>query len=262
MILDITQDPQWLEQRNKLWLELERDISEGLTRKQIKGIKDFFFTGIVAKNSWLNAVKMLVDFPVFTVEGITWCLQNQVDASLSDDDFQSIQRIFGLLHHVPGLDCEEQVFLFNYVFGERYDPHRLFPFLLGDETQCRPITLHVNLAFDYLTSVFHWLGGDDESYAYMAQLIGYFFSLVPFVDERLFQLEEGRGSLPGSVGLASCQCRLKTIMRACFTYPKGVAVEGETQRRYLAEFKARMDNLDHYPGELKQLWLSIKAEYA
>jgi hypothetical protein len=42
MILDITQDPQWLEQRNKLWLELERDISEGLTRKQIKGIKDFF----------------------------------------------------------------------------------------------------------------------------------------------------------------------------------------------------------------------------
>jgi hypothetical protein len=263
MILDITQDPQWLEQRNKLWLELERDISEGLTRKQIKGIKDFFFTGIVAKNSWLNAVKMLVDFPVFTVEGITWCLQNQVDASLSDDEFQSIQQVFaGLLYTVPGLSCEEQLFLFRHVFGERYKPHRLFPFLLGDATQYRPITLHVNLAFDYLTSVYSWLDGDDEPYAYMAQLIDYFFSLMPFVDERIFQLGEANVLLPGSGSAAPTQSRLKKIMRACFTYPKGVVIEGEAQRRYLAEFKARMDNLDSYPGELKQLWVSIKAEYA
>jgi hypothetical protein len=42
MILDITQDPQWLEQRNKLWLELERNVSEDLTRKEVKNIKDFF----------------------------------------------------------------------------------------------------------------------------------------------------------------------------------------------------------------------------
>jgi hypothetical protein len=134
--------------------------------------------------------------------------------------------------------------------------------LLGDATQYRPITLHVNLAFDYLTSVFRWFDGDDKSYAYMAQSIDYFFSLMPFVDERLFQLKEGRGGVPGSVGLASCQSRLKKIMRACFTYPKGVVIEGEAQRRYLAEFKARMDNLDSYPGELKQLWMSMKAEYA
>jgi hypothetical protein len=262
MILDITQDPQWLEQRNKLWLQVERDISEDLTRKQIKGIKDFFFTGIESKNSWMNAANMLEYFPVFTVEGIAWCLQNQVDSNLSDDDFQSIQRTFGLLHNVPGLSCEEQVFLFKHVFGEHYDPHRVFPFLLGDETQYRKINLHVNLAFDYLTSVYSWLDGDDEPYAYMAQLIGYFFSLIPFVDERLFQFEEVLDVLPGSVRQASCQSRLKKIMRACFTYPKGVVIEGEAQRRYLAEFKARMDNLDHYPGELKQLWMSIKAEYA
>jgi hypothetical protein len=206
---------------------------------------------------------MLDYFPVFTVEGLAWCLQNQVDASLSDDDFQSIQQTFaGQLYTVPGLNCDERQFLFKHVFGERYDPHRLFPFLLGDETQCRPITLHVNLAFDYLTSVYSWLDGDDEPYAYMAQLIGYFFSLVPFVDERVFQLKEGRGRLPGSVDQDSCQIRLQKIMRACFTYPKGVVIEGEAQRRYLAEFKARMDNLDSYPGELKQLWASIKAEYA
>lgn len=211
----------------------------------------------------MNAANMLKYFPVFTVAGLAWCLQRQVDASLSDDDFQSIQQVFaGLLYTVPGLSCDEQLFLFKYVFGERYDPHRLFPFLLANETQYRPITLHVNLAYAYLTNVFRWLDGDDEPYAYMAHLIGYFFSLMPFVDERLFQLEEGRAHLPGSVGLASCQSRIRTIMRACFTYPKGVVIEGEAQRRYLAEFKARMDNLDHYPGELKQLWLSIKAEYA
>jgi hypothetical protein len=113
MILDITQDPQWLEQRNKLWLELERNVSEDLTRKEVKNIKDFFFTGIASKNSWIKAIGMLDYFPVFTVEGIAWCLQNQVDASLSDDDFQSIQAVFGLLHNVPGLSCEEQVSCLN-----------------------------------------------------------------------------------------------------------------------------------------------------
>lgn len=49
MILDITQDPQWLEQRNSLWRQVERDISEGLTRKQIKGIKDFFSPALSQK---------------------------------------------------------------------------------------------------------------------------------------------------------------------------------------------------------------------
>ena len=265
MILDITQDPQWLEPRTRLWLERERDVSEGLTRKEVKPIKDFFFTGIATKNSWIKATGMLGSFPVFTVEGISWCLKTQVEASISDDEYDYIQQVFaGLLYDVPGLSCDERVSLFHNVFGVRYEPDRLFPFLLGNETQYRPITLHVNLALDYLTAVSRWLDGDDEPYAYMACLQDYFFSLIPFVDEKIFKLEEApiKERLPGRVILASCQGRLKQLLESCFSYPKGVAIEGEPQRRYLAAFRERMDNLEHYPGELKQLWESIKAEHA
>ena len=265
MILDITQDPQWLEQRTRLWLERERDVSDGLTRKEVKPIKEFFFTGKVTQNSWIKTSKMLDFFPLFTVEGLTWCLQTQVEASLSDDEYDSIQKLFaGMIYSVPGLNCDERLLMFRHVFGECYAPGRLFPFLLGNETQYRPITLPANLAFSYLTSVYRWLNGDDEPYAYMASLQSYFFSLIPYVDEKIFQLEEApiKERISGRVILASCQSKLRDILSKCFSYPKGVAVEGEAQRRYLAEFKARMDNLEHYPGELKQLWESIKAEHA
>ncbi|HLD66727.1 MAG TPA: hypothetical protein VJA19_11825 [Pseudomonas sp.] len=265
MILDITQDPQWLEQRTRLWLEKERDVSDGLTRKEVKPIKDFFFTGIATKNSWIKATGMLGSFPVFTVEGLAWCLQAQVEANLSNDEYDSIQNLFaGRLYDVPGLSCEERISIFHYVFGAHYDPNRLFPFLLGNETQCRPMNLHVNLAYSYLINVSRWLDGDDEPYAYMASLMDYFFSLILFVDEKIFQLEDApiKEWLPGRVILASCQSRLRKLMRKCFSYPKGIAVEGEAQRRYSADFRERMDNLEHYPGELKQLWESIKAEHA
>ncbi|WPP47490.1 hypothetical protein [Pseudomonas sp. AN-1] len=75
MILDITHDPQWLAQRELLWQAIKRETAEGLTKKELEDIRTFFFTGIPRKNSWLPPSRMLDFFPVFTVEGIAWCLR-------------------------------------------------------------------------------------------------------------------------------------------------------------------------------------------
>ncbi|WP_345550229.1 hypothetical protein [Microbulbifer aestuariivivens] len=98
----------------------------------------------------------------------------------------------------------------------------------------------------------------------------YWFSLIPFVDERFFQfegvdLEEARYEIvDGGVRLTKIQSRLRQLMQWTFNPHPAVADHPykEVILEYLAGFADRMDSLPEYPGELKQLWESVKSEYA
>lgn len=274
MILDITQDPQWLAQRELLWQAEKRKVAEGLTKKELEDIRAFFFTGAPRKNSWLPPARMLDFFPVFTVEGIAWCLRTYGALAKSDkpsasSDYWLVQSLFrNGLSDVPGLSREEQLHLFHYVFCETYDPSRRFPFLIGEESEHRSFELHANNLFESAgATVYSWLKRADEEEPLWSALLDFFFSLVPHVDVRIFdqKMEERRQTtLQKSVRLDLTQERLRKIMTWCFDYPdptKG-APEGESRRRYLAEFRRRMDSLENYPGELGQVWNAIKQEYS
>src|SRR5690606_30598882 len=114
MILDITHDPQWLAQRELLWQAVKRETAEGLTKKELEDIRTFSFTGIPRKNSWLPPSRMLDCFPVFTVEGIAWCLRTYGALAKSDkpsahSDYWVVQSLFcNTLSSVPGLSREER----------------------------------------------------------------------------------------------------------------------------------------------------------
>lgn len=275
MILDITQDPQWLAQRELLWQAEKRKVAEGLTKKELEDIRAFFFTGAPRKNSWLPPARMLDFFPVFTVKGIAWCLRTYGASENRDkpawgSDHEKIQRLFvNSLDTVPGLPREEQLHLFHYVFGETYDPLRRFPFLIGEESEQRAFELHANNLFESGcgSKVYSWLMRADRDEPLWSALLDFFFSLVPHVDVRIFdqKMEERRQTtLQKSVRLDLTQERLRKIMTWCFDYPdptKG-APEGESRRRYLAEFRTRMDSLESYPGELGQVWNAIKQEHS
>ena len=160
-----------------------------------------------------------------------------------------------------------QVALFKFVFGDKFEPVRKLPFLIGDETTHRPITLTHNLMFAYGTNTYGWLKRRGEADILWAYLLDYFFSLIGYVDNRIFDIameKKNNVFLPVRADLKRIQSRLRKIMHWCFEYqdPTNGAPEGESRRQYLKEFKDRMDNLDHYPGDLKQLWDSIKSEYA
>lgn len=274
MFLDITQDPQWLAQREQLWQAIKRETAEGLTKKQLEDIRTFFFTGVPRKNSWLRPARMLDCFPVFTVEGIAWCLRTygalaKSDKPFADSDYWMVQSLFrNGLSSVPGLPREEWLHLFHHVFGETYDPLRRFPFLIGEESEQRPLELHANNLFESGcgSKVYSWLKRVDDDEPMWVGLLDFFFSLVPHVDERIFDQkmeESGLVYLQKGVRLELTQSRLRKIMTWCFNYPdptKG-APEGESRRRYLAEFRRRMDSLENYPGELGQVWNAIKQEY-
>lgn len=277
MVLDITRNAGWVARREVLWKMEKRKIAEGLTKKQLEDIRAFFFTGIPHEGSWLQPARMLDCFPVFTVEGIAWCLQaygatDKKDRGCPDarTDYMEVQCLFLRgLDSVPGLGRNERFQLFRYVFGETYDPSRRFPFLIGVESECRSFELHANNFFEFGcgSKVYSWLkrAGDDEPL--WVGLLDFFFSLMPHVDVRIFDQrmeESGLVYLEKGVRLDTTQSRLRKIMTWCFDYPdptKG-APEGESRRRYLAEFRSRMDSLENYPGELSQVWNAIKQEHS
>ncbi|MCY1446068.1 hypothetical protein D9M71_626140 [compost metagenome] len=219
---------------------------------------------------------MLDYFPILTVEGIAWCLQDygatdKKDRNYPDarTDYMEVQYLF--LHglgNVPALDRNERLELFRYVFGETYDPSRRFPFLIGEESEHRSFELHANNFFQSGcgSEVYGWLKRVDYDEPLWVGLLDFFFSLIPHVDVQIFnrQMEEsGLVYLEKRVRLDLTQSRLRKIMTWCFDYPdptKG-APAGESRRRYLAEFRTRMDSLENYPGELGQVWNAIKQEY-
>src|SRR5690606_15334684 len=224
----------------------------------------FFFTGIPRKNSWIPPARMLDDFPVFSKEGIAWCLKNygvsEVNNPSIPSDFSTVQRLFlKRLIYVPGVSRQGKVSLFKYVFGELYEPLRDFPFLIGGEDTFRKVEFHANVFFESTTYVCLWLESLEQAEPLDAELLHFFFSLIPHVDKRIFDLEiHERVRIDRGVWLDTTQSRLQKIMTWCFDYPDPTqgGLEGESRRRYLAEFRKRMDSLDHYPGELGQLWNS------
>lgn len=195
MILDITQDPQWIAQREVLWQAERHSIAEGLTKKQLEDIRTFFFTGVPRKNSWLPPARMLESFPVFTVEGLAWCLQTYGVSENNDfpaggPDYMVVQQLFcSRLSGVPGLGREEQFQLFKYVFGDTYDLGRKFPFMIGQEGIFRPIELHVNHLFSDAMSTCIWLRRANEEEPLWSNLLDFFTSLIPHVDVRVFEQE-------------------------------------------------------------------------
>lgn len=267
--LSFTQDQQWIEGRSRLWAEVEPGIKEGLSKREVQRWKDYFFTGIVAKSGKYAPGALVEFFPSFSKEGIAYCLKNNMSEKIGDDEYRQVQALFETnIHTVAGLTRGAQLELFKYVFGESYDPERKFPFLIGSESEYRAITLHPNLLFESLCSTNNWLKRKHVLEPIWPAVLDYGFSLIPYVDTRIFRIGEANKSkgeyLDGGVRSDIAQAKLIGVSRYCFKYPDPTegAPEGESRRQFLREFRERMENLNHYPGDLKALWESVKAEYA
>lgn len=266
MDLGFTKDPAWIKERAKLWKPIEADLKEEFSKQKIQLWKEYFFTGVVPKGLKIAPSSRVELFPSFTKEGIAYCLKKNISARLTDDEYFMVQTAFvARLKGIPGISYQEQLEFFRYVFGDVYDPARHFPFLIGSEKEHRKITLHPNLMYGYSASdIYYWLEDRSCDAPIWIDQTNYFYSLFPFLSKELFSLEEATsGYLEGPVHLHKHHTILRRTLRWCLDYPdptKG-APEGARRRQYLKDLRDRMDNLDHYPGELKQLWESIKAEY-
>lgn len=264
--LEFTRDPEWKAKREKLWKSVERQVAEGLSRKVYNRWKTFFFTGELIGEGRLDQGGLFEFYPKFDLEGMQDFLASPPFQPVTSQDYTTIQSLFAIrIHDTPGVSLERAVALFTHVFGERYDPGRRFPFDIAGESERRKITLHHNLMFEYGTSVFLDIKNPKTNLLHWFKLLDYWFSLIPFVDNRFFDTveDESRIRVDGGVMLDKVQIRLRQIMRWTFEPHPAVADHPykEVVLEYLGGFRDRMGGLSEYPGQLEELWHSIQKEY-
>lgn len=265
--LAFTRDPEWIAQREKLWKRVENQVAEGLSRKVYNRWKTFFFTGEMIGEGRLDQGGLLEFYPKFDLEGMQAFLLDPPFLPVTDSDYQTIQSLFAInVDRTPGVTLEQAVAYFTHVFGERYDPHRRFPFDIAGEADRRSITLHQNLMFAYGTTIYNAINNPRREVSHWFKLLDYFFSLFPYVERRFFDVEktEIRENIQGGVRLSKIQSRFRKMLQWAFD-PSAVVANHphrEIVLTYLEDFRSRMDNMENYPGQLEELWVSIKKEYA
>src|SRR5690606_2092904 len=263
MDLSFTKNPEWIEQRERQWKEIEGPYRDGSSRKEVALVKHYFMTG-EKPDKILDVGTILRLFPVFTVEGIQYCLNNYVSSSVSDEQYKRIQHLLANQDSVVGVTFQEKKTIFEFTFGELYSKHRGFPFSIAGDTVLREISVSSNYLFSLGTGVYSFIKRNEHYYTkHWLYLHDYLFSILPYVEKRIFFedtlkekifLDEARGDIIRS--------RLEYIMNACFKLPNPSENPEDDQERivYLNEFRLRMDALEE-PVELKQIWESIKAKY-
>lgn len=259
MDMRFIEDAEWVRNREILWKEEEGRAAGELSSKNIEKWKRIFFTGTVPSSGNFDPGEVLRLFPKFDIDGIQYYLRHIAPNPLKDEHYKNIQNLFSTqIYNVPGISFGESVFYFKYVFGDRYDPGRLFPFFVGDEKAFRPITVHPNRLFSCATSVYFDIGYVRDKVTHWLGLLEYFFSLICVVDSKFFDLEidQGRNMVDGFVRIDIVQSRIRKIMEWCVNPPE--ILENNTHKDlivfYIDGFRDRMDKLGFYPGDLEKLW--------
>lgn len=260
MDLSFIKDPDWITRRTEQWLSLEESLSDSFTKREIAKWKTYFFTGQLTAGTKISPKELLRCFPVFNRESVSYCLKNLISEKMLQREYESIQfMFFGGLHAMQYMSFEEKRHWFDSIYGDHYEPRRVFPFLIGDETTYRPITIKPLEMLDITFSIRDWLDGKYEHSIWNVYR-EYLFSLLPFVDQMVFSVPRRGENLKGKFRIP--RSRLIVLMKYCFNYqdPDPTSPQSAARHDYLDFFRNRMDNLDHYPGDLKGLWEHVKAE--
>lgn len=264
MDFSFTTDSNWIRQREHHWSLIENQFSD-TSRKKIEGIRKYFMTGEFPREVNLGASYIITLFPTVDVTAIEYCVRNYVDAK--NVDLLSMYVLFcssnSMYHCLPWISLEESVDLFQAAFGSVYEQDRCFPFLLNGESEKRIIPLSASYLFGLFTEPYFWFDRPNEKPPMGCVLLEYAFSTFSFVDEYLFDTTLHDMSVVVGQGLVAVrpeQKRLRHVLKAFVSpLPELLAgTYGSIWKNYFDNGRERMESLICYPGELKQLWESIK----
>lgn len=186
--------------RDKQWNDKKKRTTE-LTRKQIKELEHYFYTGEIPADYKWSIETLLFYNPVLSVESWQEVLSNKANVVTKIGDglrFRDMDAFFGhlqqaFLGYISSYDFhpEDRAWIFKQIFGEVYDPERQFPLIFPTETEKRKISFGVE---NILSSLFHdyskfYRNKTDNLFANF--LLDYLISTLSYVNTaEMFDLKE------------------------------------------------------------------------
>lgn len=267
--LSFTRNPEWIARRQEYWVALEKELSDGYSKSEVKQWMSYAKTGVVPKILKISPNALMELFPVFSLEGLNYCLKDLISENVTDEQFIRIQTFFySDINCVYNIGYDEKLTWFSYVFGDFYDPNRIFPFQIGKEKVGRRMTVPPSHTFSVgLDCLRSWFLNSEEQKPVWVERLGFLYSILPYLDIRIFRLgeKERKGEkLPYYGRTDVIQAKLYRVFECCLRYA-GVAADPvlDVERREFAKkFVARLEALDSWPEGLRELWESAKQEFA
>lgn len=258
-MLEFTRDPEWQRKREESWKAVEEDIQEGLTRKRVNEFKSYYITGLIPGGVKIGPGMAMRLLPDPSIEGIQYCLKINYPDGLSAQDMVELQRVLSIgVNGIRELSREGQVKVFRYVMGDAFDPHRDFPFKIGEGEEVYKVTVKpMYILNGALVSLVQWVEGLEysDSFPFWAELTKYILSVFMHVNPNIFTFSaavniDNRKEYSREERTAiNYTWRL---FRHCISPPSSIddSIEGQQRKRFLEEFRAEFEKLNEYPGEL------------
>lgn len=203
--LTFTKDEQWIAGRKKTWEKIKDDVVEDLTKKQVKSVEKYFFTGIPDRQmkNWPSA--LLCFFPSCSREAMSFVFFEYTvlkGTRFENLNFRRIQNCASMnLDSWPDASREDKLNLFKMFFGETYDPNQKFPFLIGDETEYRDYSYTAGgLLHIMLDRFVGWCRTDEEGILVWPDLVDYMLSIIPYADPWIFKKNLSEGEKQSDLG--------------------------------------------------------------
>lgn len=161
------ENPEWIKKREEQWKLIEWRYSDELSRKERESLKWYFIKGNFPEvTSYpIGYITLLKLFPFQSKEGHMYVFKNfpakleWTSKGLGDFVCQL------LLDNSELLTFEERLLQFRWYMGERFSVSVKFPFLIGQETECRNFEYDHRLVLTaMLQNLERWLAVDSSEW--------------------------------------------------------------------------------------------------
>ena len=266
--LNFTKDPEWRRQREEQWAK-ERDfLKDEFKKKELEVYQRYFIDGELTtyKDFTVNDVFKILYFPLKTPEAWEYIMQNLMEGRVNPRDPEGYNGfLLGMLITVSqrmdrtAWTHEEQCTLFSWLLGDTFERELTTKVPIGPR-QRRPVHIlnPTRVFMSAISPVYFWLKDAELDYEPVwTNKLDYLMSLIPLVDERVFDVELHDRSVRTKEGkvIVDTQRRLQHILSWMKDYvpdekPKGSI---DNHKRFLADFKQRIEALEPKPGQLATL---------
>lgn len=258
-------NPEWIAQRERAWISLEKEMKKDLTMKKIKFYKEIFFKGSCEPghpccdvDSYLNQKSsMFLFYPQQCEEFWTYYVKKHyveryAEKGWSDSYVNAIESLdyFERTKEKYGWTVDQEVRAHKFFHGERYIPGEVE--FLGEKI-INPLSAS-DVVSHWSREVRKWLGCvcDDNKYIH---LMDYFFDALLCLDKKVF----GLPMLDIKEG-GPAQYNLQKLINTVFNYDKKKLIKEykkDKRNTIVEECEIVNKKRDEYVNKLKVRFLNI-----
>lgn len=251
--LSFTQDQAWIEQRMQRWLPIRKSLSDTFRKKELDQLEKYALAGEMPDRK-LEDSTLLLYFPLQSPEGWNYVFQNMITKPESFEDAFYERALRD--HHQGLITLEQELELWDYFVGEKYEPIIRSRVPLKPTGQIAELRLDAYRVASIILNMLvrYCRYAEFGNYPKWLVKIDYLYSLLgilneaPILDQK--RVEKTNKMMTSLLNMAvDFQCEEK-------------ADDPEQHReKFLKSFAEKVGEISNLPAPLRQIWEERKDHF-